>query len=106
MGGFSNSANRVPSKSVEMSFMGEDMGTCCVVRIAYYVLRVSTTNQSLQLSARNTGGRFLRLRASWDTVTQTKTIMPSLQEQYDDAMFDFSRADYDAAIVKLKALLA
>jgi Tfp pilus assembly protein PilF len=32
--------------------------------------------------------------------------MPTLQEQYDDAMFDFSRADYDAAIAKLKALLA
>ncbi len=32
--------------------------------------------------------------------------MPALQEQYDDAMFDFSRAEYDAAIAKLKALLA
>src|SRR5947207_11143102 len=30
----------------------------------------------------------------------------SLQEQYDDAMFDFSTADYDRAIVKLKAVLA
>jgi Flp pilus assembly protein TadD len=27
------------------------------------------------------------------------------QEQYDDAMFDFSRGDYDLAITKLKALL-
>src|SRR5881409_3656158 len=32
--------------------------------------------------------------------------MPSLQEKYDDAMFDFSAGDYDAAIIKLKALLA
>jgi Flp pilus assembly protein TadD len=32
--------------------------------------------------------------------------MPSAQEQYDDAMYDFSTADYDSAIVKLKALLA
>jgi len=32
--------------------------------------------------------------------------MPSAQERYDDAMFDFSRADYDGAIVKLRALLA
>jgi Flp pilus assembly protein TadD len=32
--------------------------------------------------------------------------MPSLQEQYDDAMFDFSTADYDRAIEKLKAILA
>jgi predicted Zn-dependent protease len=32
--------------------------------------------------------------------------MGSLQEQYDDAMYDFSTADYDSAILKLKALLA
>jgi len=29
-----------------------------------------------------------------------------LQEQYDDAMFDFSRGDFDGAIGKLKAVLA
>jgi Flp pilus assembly protein TadD len=28
------------------------------------------------------------------------------QEQYDEAMFDFSRGEFDGAIVKLKALLA
>lgn len=33
--------------------------------------------------------------------------MPTtLQEQYDDAMFDFSRAEFDPAIAKLRALLA
>ncbi len=32
--------------------------------------------------------------------------MSSLQEQYDDAMYDFSTADYDSAIAKLKAVLA
>jgi tetratricopeptide (TPR) repeat protein len=32
-------------------------------------------------------------------------IMPTTQEQYDDAMFDFSQANYDAAIDKLKVLL-
>ncbi len=32
-------------------------------------------------------------------------IMPTAQEQYDDAMFDFSQANYDTAISKLKALL-
>jgi len=32
--------------------------------------------------------------------------MPTSQEQYDDAMFDFSTGDYDAAIAKLKAVLA
>jgi Flp pilus assembly protein TadD len=30
----------------------------------------------------------------------------TLQEQYDDAMFDFSRGDFDGAIVKLKSVLA
>lgn len=30
----------------------------------------------------------------------------TFQEQYDDAMFDFSTADYDRAIEKLKAILA
>ena len=29
-----------------------------------------------------------------------------LQEQYDDAMFDFSMGDYDAAIEKLEAILS
>src|SRR3989441_12445994 len=32
--------------------------------------------------------------------------MTSLQEQYDEAMFAFSQADYDSAIAKLKAVLA
>lgn len=32
--------------------------------------------------------------------------MPALEEQYDDAMYDFSMADYDSAIAKLKAVLA
>ena len=31
--------------------------------------------------------------------------MPTLQEQYDDAMFDFSTGDYDTAITKLQAVL-
>lgn len=30
----------------------------------------------------------------------------SLQEQYDDAMFDFSTGDYDRAIAKLQGVLA
>jgi Flp pilus assembly protein TadD len=32
--------------------------------------------------------------------------MPDLQEQFDDAMFDFSSGNYQSAIDKLKALLA
>lgn len=32
--------------------------------------------------------------------------MPTLQEQYDDAMFDFSTGDYDSAIAKMSAILA
>lgn len=31
--------------------------------------------------------------------------MPAPQEQYDDAMFDFSMADFDSAIAKLKSVL-
>lgn len=30
----------------------------------------------------------------------------TLQEQYDDAMFDFSRGDFEQAVVRLKAVLA
>src|SRR5438477_9352809 len=32
--------------------------------------------------------------------------MPTPQEQYDDAMFEFSRANYDAAIEKFNSILA
>ncbi len=32
-------------------------------------------------------------------------VMASLQEQYDDAMFEFSTGDYDGAISKLRAVL-
>jgi Flp pilus assembly protein TadD len=32
--------------------------------------------------------------------------MPSHQEQYDDAMFEFSTGAYDTAIARLKAILA
>jgi tetratricopeptide (TPR) repeat protein len=35
-----------------------------------------------------------------------KIIMPTAQEQYDDAMFAFSQGEYETAIAKLKALLA
>ncbi len=31
--------------------------------------------------------------------------MATLQEQYDDAMFDFTTGDYDSAIAKLRAIL-
>ncbi len=39
-------------------------------------------------------------------LSKFNNIMPTAQEQYDDAMYDFSTADYDSAILKLKALLA
>lgn len=32
--------------------------------------------------------------------------MPTLQEQYDDAMYDFSMGEYESSVTKLKALLA
>ena len=31
--------------------------------------------------------------------------MPEAEEQYDDAMFDFSQSNYDSCIAKLKAVL-
>jgi Flp pilus assembly protein TadD len=31
--------------------------------------------------------------------------MPDAEEQYDDAMFDFSQGEYDSCIAKLKAVL-
>lgn len=34
-----------------------------------------------------------------------KSIMPTPEEQFDDAMFDFSQGDYDSAIAKYRALL-
>src|SRR6266567_477534 len=35
-----------------------------------------------------------------------KRFMPTQQEQYDDAMFDFSTGDYDSAIAKFRVILA
>src|SRR5438876_5811027 len=32
--------------------------------------------------------------------------MSSLQDQYDDAMFDFSKGEYDSALSKLQSVLA
>ena len=32
--------------------------------------------------------------------------MSGLQEQYDEAMFDFSKGEYDNAIAKLQSVLA
>jgi tetratricopeptide (TPR) repeat protein len=31
--------------------------------------------------------------------------MPTLQERYDDAMFDFSRGEYDSAITRLREIV-
>jgi Flp pilus assembly protein TadD len=46
--------------------------------------------------------RALALQGGRASVAQRMTP----QEQYDDAMFDFSRSDFDGAIVKLKGVLA
>lgn len=35
-----------------------------------------------------------------------KSIMPTLEEQFDDAMFDFSQGGYESAIDKYRALLS
>jgi tetratricopeptide (TPR) repeat protein len=47
-----------------------------------------------------------RLRRTAIVRSVLLTIYMTLQEQYDDAMFDFSRGDFDAAIGKFKAVLA
>src|SRR5688572_9427972 len=39
-------------------------------------------------------------------IDNCQRIMPEAQQVYDDAMFDFSRAEYDACIGKLKSILA
>jgi tetratricopeptide (TPR) repeat protein len=36
----------------------------------------------------------------------SKSFMPTLEEQYDDAMFAFGTGDYDAAITGLKVVLS
>lgn len=48
-------------------------------------------------------GRACAEGACWVTF---QNIRMSAQEQYDDAMFDFSMGDYDSAISRLKAVLA
>ena len=40
----------------------------------------------------------------WVSVTPRNQM--NLQDQYDDAMFDFSQGDYDRTIAKLQAILA
>src|SRR5256885_14833347 len=36
----------------------------------------------------------------------TRDCMSTLQNQYDEAMFDFSKGDYDTAVAKLQTILA
>jgi tetratricopeptide (TPR) repeat protein len=52
----------------------------------------------------------LLLKRATCAKTQTQVALPNhqmtLQEQYDDAMFDFSRGDFGGAIAKLKNVLA
>jgi Flp pilus assembly protein TadD len=49
----------------------------------------------------------LRLRGHYNHAIRlvVKRFMPTHQEQYDDAMFDFSTGDYASAIAKFKAVL-
>ena len=47
-----------------------------------------------------------RLRLAGIVRSVPLNIRMTLQEQYDDAMFDFSRGDFDGAIARLKAVLA
>lgn len=49
-----------------------------------------------------------RLRPAYNGAISfiVKKIMPTLQQRYDEAMYCFSKADYDSAIEQLKAILA
>ena len=49
-----------------------------------------------------------RLRGHYNRAIRwvVKRFMPTLQEQYDDAMFDFTTGEYDSAIARFKAILA
>src|SRR5262245_56537642 len=91
-GGFSKSAWSVPSKSVEISWIG---------RVIFkYEPAGTTTAGGVVLNTRESRGRKSpRLRGQHNPAIPAivKTIMPTAQEQYDDAMFDFSQADYDSA---------
>jgi predicted Zn-dependent protease len=57
---------------------------------------------------RNTGTAHTTLARAYNPAISfvVKENMPAPQDQYDDAMFDFSKGDYDSAIAKLKTLLA
>lgn len=58
------------------------------------------------LTAASPNGRpHLPHPAPADTVRPTE-LMPSLQDQYDEALFDFSLGDYPGCIAKLEAILA
>jgi tetratricopeptide (TPR) repeat protein len=56
---------------------------------------------------RRDGSRLPGLRGADNPVIRTivKIIMPTAQEQYDDAMFDFSQGRYDEAIARFRALV-
>ena len=45
-------------------------------------------------------------QSNFPAITSNVKIIMALQEQYDQAMFDFSTGDYDAAIAQLKTMLA
>src|ERR1051326_334240 len=109
IGGVSNSANRGASKSVEMSLWGKRL------RFAFCGFRKSarprcadgSSRGETEHAIRNKPPRRLRKAMIVSYAWMSKSeCMSSQQEQYDDAMFDFSRGDYDGAIVKLTALLA
>src|SRR5450759_3644363 len=78
----------------------------------FYHRKVEALRFSQTFCSYNSGGCWLlpAQRNSRPACTRTSpcyaSFMPSLQEQYDDAMFDFSTGDYDSAIAKLKVVLA
>src|SRR5688572_24468873 len=107
-GGFSNSACRVPSKSVEINLIGNDIGQSNQAGSAGVLAR-SIGHKPMQYELLRTGtSAFPDLARDKQSchIDNCQRIMPEAQQLYDDAMFDFSRAEYDACIAKLKSILA
>src|SRR6185312_4725961 len=103
IGGFSNSAKIVPSKSVEISLIGKLIVAYSMFRFVLPVAPRSHHTLFTEHGTRNPHHIHLRETKQQHYIGANGM---TLQEQYDDAMFDFSTAEYDRAIEKLKKILA
>jgi hypothetical protein len=93
-GGFSKSVCKVPSKSVEMSLIGGFILKRLSERTHAAVSDRICNRLAKPTCVRNTFVRYRPLSKDM-----------SLQEQYDDAMFDFTQGELDGAITKFEKIL-